>query len=77
MAALSIQQAMESRLVLPDELINQLGARYRALPAFLRKRLTFERYVVYRVSNGTVVQKISSPRVHRRSAARHFSREAM
>lgn len=71
--------APSSRLVLPDELIDVLGQCYQELPAFLRRRLSFERYLLYRVRNGALFEKLRHHRSrrHGRSAFRPRAGEAL
>ncbi len=64
--------AAATALVLPEHLIEFLGESYLALPQATRVRISFERYLIYRVRNGALFEKFTCPRVHRRSSSRHF-----
>jgi len=54
-------------LVLPDDVIEQLGDRYLALPAVWRARLSFEGFLLNRlqIRNGALFEKLRHHRTHR------------
>lgn len=57
-------------LVLTDELLDLFGERYLSLPPYIRKRITFQRYVIYR--NGALLEKLRHHRHHRRGRSSSF-----
>jgi hypothetical protein len=60
----SDQPTADPSLVLADELIDWLAMQYHALPRVARRRLTFERFLIYR--NGGLFQKLRQRPHHRR-----------
>ena len=64
--------ATPPRLVIPNAQLDFWGDQYLALPERFRRRMTFERFLVYRVRNGALFEKIRCPAPRGRSSARHF-----
>jgi hypothetical protein len=75
--SIELEGAATTRLVVADELLDFWGDQYQALPAGARKRISFERFLILRIRNGALFEKIRCPRVQRRSSAAQFrSRKA-
>jgi hypothetical protein len=66
-------QATPPRLVIPNDMLDFWGDQYLALPELVRRRMTFEHFLVcYRVRNGALFEKIHCPAPRVRNSARHF-----
>lgn len=64
--------ATPPRLIISNAHLDFWGDEYLTLPPRVRRRITFERFLVYRVRNGALFQKIRCPAPRGRSSARHF-----